>query len=114
MSKALTLGVRLLGADVHVKFAFNAIDLRPESELAAFRAMELDYDLRLLSLGFITDLEFSVRRGLGTLPAGFQPLSGTQFYDGKAVDASKASPNQGAQEKALQPDTPSNSGGKSQ
>lgn len=114
MSGALTLACRMLGADVYVEFNFAPIDLRPESELAAFRAMELDHDLRLLSYGYITDLEFSVRRGLGTLPAGFKPLSGTMFYDSKAVDASKASPNQGAQEKALQPDTPSNSGGKSQ
>lgn len=114
ISRALTLACRLLGADVYVEFEFDPIDLRPQSELAAFKTMEMDSDLRLLSLGFITDLEFSVRRGLGTLPAGFKPLTGTMFYDAKAVDASKASPNQGAQEKALQPDTPSKAGGKSQ
>lgn len=113
-SKALTLACRLYGLPVYVKFKFDSIDLRPENELAAFRTMQMDKDLRLLSLGFITDLEFSIRQGLGTLPDGFTELSGTQFYESKAVDASKASPNDGAQERALQPDTPSKAGGKSQ
>lgn len=114
MSKALTLACRLLGSLVYVEFKMDSINLRPESELAAFRTMEMDRDLRLLSLGFITDLEFSVRQGLGTLPAGYTPLSGTGFYDSKAVDASKATPNNGAQETALTPKTPSKAGGDSQ
>ena len=114
MSKALTLGCRLMGSLVYVEFKMDSINLRPESELAAFRTMEMDRDLRLLSLGLITDLEFSVRQGLGTLPAGYKPLSGTGFYESKSVDASKATPNNGAQEKALTPDTPSKAGGDSQ
>ena len=114
MSKALTLGCRLMGSLVYVEFKMDSINLRPESELAAFRTMEMDRDLRLLSLGLITDLEFSVRQGLGTIPAGYKPLSGTGFYESKSVDASKATPNNGAQEKALTPDTPSKAGGDSQ
>lgn len=114
MSRALTLACRLFGADVYVKFKFDSINLRPEDELAAFESMQLDRDLTLLSLGFIDDLEFSVRQGLGTLPEGFTPLAGTGFHNKKPVDASKASPNGGAQERALQPDTPSKSGGDSQ
>lgn len=114
MSRAITLGLRLLGLDVYAEFIFDPINLRPEDELAAFRTMQLDRDLRYLSLGFITDEEFSVRQGLGALPPGFVPKSGTMFYEQKAVDASKASPNDGAQERALQPSSPSNSGGASQ
>lgn len=114
MSRAITLALRLLGLDVYAKFEFDPINLRPEDELAAFRAMQLDRDLRYLSLGYITDEEFSVRQGLGALPPGFVAKSGTMFYEQKAVDASKASPNDGAQERALQPDSPSKSGGSSQ
>lgn len=114
MSRALTLACRLYGSDVYVKFKFDSINLRPDDELAAFKSMNLDRDLTLLSLGFITDLEFSVRQGLGTLPEGFEPLSGTQFHKKSPVDASKASPNDGAQERALQPDTPDKAGGDSQ
>lgn len=116
MSRMLTLGCALMGADVYVEFKFRPINLRPEDELAAFKVMKLDYTTKLLSLGFISDLEFSTIMGLGTLPDTHVPLSGTQFYTaaGGAIDASKASPNNGAQEKALQPDTPSNSGGESQ
>lgn len=114
MSRMLTLAVRLLGSTSYVKFEMEKINLRPEAELAAFRTMEMDRDLRLLSMGQITDLEFSIRQGLGSLPTGYVPLSGTGFHDSKAVDATKASPNNGAQEKALTPDTPSKAGGDSQ
>lgn len=114
VSRMLTLACRLLGSTCYIKFEMDSINLRPEDELAAFRAMQLDRDLQLLSMGQITDLEFSVRQGNGTLPEGYTPLSGTGFYQSKPVDASKASPNNGAQEKALTPDTPSKSGGASQ
>lgn len=114
MSKALTLAARLLGADVYVEFKFDPINLRPHDELSAFRTMDMDRDLSLLSLGFITDLEFSVRQGLGALPPGYTPKTGTMFHKASAIDVSKASPNDGAQERALQPDTPSKAGGSSQ
>lgn len=114
LSKLLTLACRLFGAQVYVTFVFDAIDLRPSSELAAFKVMEQDRDAKLLSWGMITDDEFSVRQGLSGLPDGYKPLSGTMFYEQKSVDASKASPNNGAQERALQPKTPSKAGGKSQ
>lgn len=113
MSRALTLALRLYGVQAYVEFSFEPIDLRPERELAAFETMKFDRDSRLLSMGQITDLEFSIRQGLGTLPDGYKELSGTGFYAGKTVDASKASPNDGAQERALQPDTPDAAGGSS-
>ena len=113
MSRALTLGMRLYGMPVYVKFKFDPIDLRPERELAAFATMKMDGDLQLLSMGQISDLEFSIRQGLGSLPEGYTPLAGTGFHGKKPVDASKASPNDGAQERALQPDTPDAAGGAS-
>lgn len=112
MSRLLTLAVRLLGSDVYVHFAFDPIDLRPANELEAFKVMQLDRVTTLLSLGFISDEEAAQMLGTGPRPAGAPPLSGTMFKDVKAVDVSKASPNNGAQEKAMQPDTPSKSGGK--
>lgn len=113
ISRALTLAIRMYGLSAYVEFKFDPIDLRPERELAAFETMRMDGDLTLLSMGQITDLEFSIRRGLGTLPTGYVPLSGTGFHSKKPVDASKASPNDGAQERALQPDTPDAAGGAS-
>ena len=113
LSRALTLAIRLYGLPAYVEFKFDPIDLRPERELAAFETMRMDSDLALLSMGQITDLEFSIRRGLGTLPEGYTQLSGTGFHSKKPVDASKASPNTGAQERALQPDTPDAAGGAS-
>ena len=114
LSRLLTLACRLFGATVYTKFVFDPIELRPGTELAAFKIMEQDRDMKFLSMGVITDDEFSVRQGLSGLPDGYKPLSGTMFYDAKSVDASKASPNDGAQERALQPKTPSKSGGASQ
>ena len=114
LNRVLTLACRLFGAEVYVEFEFDPIELRPGTELAAFKVMELDRDAKLTSWGYMTDDEFSVRQGLSGLPEGFSPKSGTGFYENKAVDASKASPNDGAQERALQPKTPSKSGGRSQ
>lgn len=78
-SKMLTLAVRLFGHDVSVDFRFNAIDLRPESELEAFKTMSQSRVLELLSLGFLTDEEASIRLTGRLPPAGFKSLSGTMF-----------------------------------
>jgi hypothetical protein len=79
LSKMLTLAVRLLGNDVYVEFTYNAIDLRPESELEAFYALRQSRVLELLSLGMITDEEASIRLSGHLPPAGYKPLSGTNF-----------------------------------
>jgi len=113
-SRALTLAVRLFGGDFYVKFRFGPIDLRPETELEAFKTMRQQRVLEQLSLGFISDEEAAEALGTGTRPAGAPPLSGTMFFNPPVSAASKASPNQDPQGKALQPPTPSKAGGASQ
>lgn len=86
-SRALTLAVRLLGQDAYVQFTFDRIDLRPDSELEAFRAMKQSRILQQLSIGLISDEEASIAL-TGRLPApGAPKLSGTFFMPG-AVDPS--------------------------
>jgi hypothetical protein len=84
-SKALTLGVRLAGKDVIVDFEYDPIDLRPETELAAFRAQKQSLVLEQLSLGLISTAEASIEL-TGKLPrAGYQELAGT-FFAAKKPD----------------------------
>lgn len=79
ISRALTLGVRLMGIDCYVKFEFERIDLRPDSELEAFKAMKQSRVLDLWSLGLLSDEQASILL-TGTLPpAGAPKLSGTFF-----------------------------------
>lgn len=115
MSRALTLGVRLYGQNAYVVFEFDPIDLRPENEVEAFRVMRQSRILELLSLGLISDDEAFVELGIEYAPEGYTPLSGTNFQGKTSADAaSKASPNQDPQGKALQSDAPKKAGGKSQ
>ena len=78
-SKILTLAVRLMGYDVYVEFKYNAIDLKPESELEAFKVLKQSRILQLLSLGLITDEQASIELTGALPPAGFKPLSGPGF-----------------------------------
>jgi hypothetical protein len=78
-SKVFTLAVRLLGHDVYVEFKYDAIELKPEGELEAFRAMKQSRILDLLSLGFKSDEEASIELTGHLPPATFKPLSGTGF-----------------------------------
>jgi hypothetical protein len=110
-SRMLTLATRIMGADVYVEFEFAPIELRPELELEAYKTMEQDRILEQLSLGLISDDEAAERLGVGPLPPGYKPLSGTMFHQKSAAPA--PSPNNGAQEKALAPKTPANGGGSS-
>jgi len=91
LSRAITLAVRLLGVDAYVEFKFRDINLRPEEELAAHRAMDTNRVLELLSLGRITDDEAQLLMGLGSLPEAAEELSGTGFYKSKAPDSVPAS-----------------------
>lgn len=86
LSRALTLAVRLYGIDSYIKFRFNAIDLRPEGELEAHKAILQNRVLELLSLGRLTDDEAQILLGLGSLPESATELSGTGFYNNKAPD----------------------------
>ena len=115
MSRALTLAARLYGADVYVKFRFTPIDIRPETELEAFKTMEQARILEQLSLGFITDEEAAELLHTGPRAPGAPKLSGTMFTKNTSADkAENASPNADPQGRALQPDTPKKGGGESQ
>ena len=115
MSRALTLSTRLYGADVYVKVLFNPIDIRPESELEAFKVMKQSRILELLSLGFITDEEAAHILETGPRSPNAPELSGTMFSVNSSADkASNVSPNDDPQGRALQPDTPKKGGGSSQ
>lgn len=115
LSRALTLATRLYGVDVYVKFRFEAINLRPEDELEAFKTMHQDRVMKLLSEGFLTDEEAAQELGTGPRAPGAPPLSGTGFMRGSGgINAEDASPNSDPQGRALQPDTPTNGGGDSQ
>lgn len=87
LSRALTLAVRLMGFDVYVEFAFDRIDLRPDSELEAFRSMRQERILELLSFGFYTDEEAAIQLTGQLPPAGFTKLSGTQFTVNKTASS---------------------------
>jgi hypothetical protein len=85
-SRLLTTAVRVHGVDAVVEFSFDPVDLRPTSELEAFKSMKQGRYLKLLSLGLISDEEASIVL-TGTLPpAGMKPLSGTFFDAGGLSD----------------------------
>ncbi len=79
LSRIFTLALRLLGNEVSVKFVFEPVNLRPEIELASFRAIEQSMLLKELSLGIRTDEEVSIMLTGSVPPVGYTPLSGTMF-----------------------------------
>ena len=85
LSRALTLAVKLYGVDAYVSVEFKTIELRPETELEAFKAMQQARVMQLLSWGRILDSEAQAMLGLGSLPESAAPLSGTGFYNAPAV-----------------------------
>jgi hypothetical protein len=111
-SRALTVAVRVMGMDGYVEFRYADIDLRPSSELAAYRSMEISSTLQLLSLGFITDDEAALALTGHLTPAGFKSLSGTGFYSASATTqeqpgtAASQTSGMGAADKNLKPGTP--------
>lgn len=76
-SRALTLAVRLFGQDVTVEFEFDEIELRPETELAAFRSQQMDVLTRKYALGVIGPMEFCMRVHGYPAPPAFTDESGT-------------------------------------
>ena len=110
MSRAFTLAVRLMGEDVYVQFEFDRVDMRPDAELEAFKAMRQSRVLEQLSIGLISDEEASLQL-TGRLPVtGATKLSGTFFKAGStdpnAVNTASAQSNTGAMQQGLNPDTP--------
>lgn len=120
-SRALTLAVRLFGHDVYVVFKYKAIDLRPESELEAFRTMREQRILNQLSLGLIPDEQACIEITGSLPPPGMPKLSGTRFMDpvmggeGGAPNSTTGAgskPGQGsATNRTLKPDTPAKPSG---
>lgn len=110
-SQALTLALRLFGYDVFVEFSFQRIDLRPESELEAFRAMKQARVLELLSLGVYSDEQANLEL-TGRLPEPSAPkLSGTFFkYAAAGADGNNpySGTSQGTLNQNLNPETPKN------
>lgn len=110
MSRTFTLALRLMGEDVYVEFAFDRVDIRPDAELEAFKAMKQSRILEQLSIGLISDEEASLALTGKLPPAGYKPLSGTFFKAGatdpNAVDTASAQSNTGAVQQSNKPDTP--------
>lgn len=115
-SRALTLACRLFGVDVYVRFKFDSLDLRPETELAAFRVMEQTRVLELLAFGFISDEEAANILRTGPRPPGAPKLSGTMFTTNKLGGDPPTFPGDTAAGRTMQPDkkVPRKAGGKSQ
>lgn len=78
-SRAFTVAIRLLGQDCYVDFKYASIDLRPESELEAYKAMEQSRVLELLSLGMLTDEDACLTLTGNLPPTGYVPKMGTMF-----------------------------------
>ena len=113
-SRALTLSVRLFGFDVYVEFKYNPVDLRPESELEAFKQTKQSRLLELLSLGMITDDQAAIELTGQLPPIGYKPLSGTMFKSKQgAADTNPNGDSNGgsALNQGLTPDTPTQSRG---
>lgn len=119
LSKTFTLSLRLFGQDVYVRFELDEIDLRPDLELEAFRAMKQSRLLEQLSLGLVTDEEACIELTGNLPPAGFTPLSGTHFFSGAPTGGenpysgtSNGGAGGGAMNQSLKPGTPTQSKGK--
>lgn len=108
-SRAFTLSLRLFGHDVVVEFQYDSIDLRPDSELMAFKQTKQMMVLEQLSLGLITDDEACLQLTGKLTPEGYTPLSGTMFKGGSAEtpDIQEKSNDGSALNKNLKPGTPS-------
>lgn len=102
-SRALTLSARMFGLDVVVEFKYDAIDLRPDAELAAFKQTKQMMVLEQLSLGMISDDEACLQITGNLAPAGMKPLSGTMF---RQPNSGQAGANMGTDTAA----NPSNDG----
>lgn len=106
-SRALTIAVRILGQDAYVEFKYNTLDLRPESELEAFKSMKQSRVLQLLSIGMLSDEVACVELTGNLPPPTYKPLSGTMFMQGSGgVVGGNPNSNTSAMEQTLKPKTP--------
>jgi hypothetical protein len=106
-SRIFTLAVRLFGVDAYVEFRYDAIDLRPEGELEAFKQTKQMRVLEQLSLGMITDEEASIAITGHLPPPGAPKLSGTMFKSVGGGAAIQTPTNSGSTlNQNLNPETP--------
>ena len=115
-SRALTMACRVMGLDVTVAFEYDTIDLRPATELEAFKAMYQSRILEQLSLGMMGDEEACLRLTGKLPPAGYVPKTGTGFhkaaspngnpYSGSGVGGGQS--GGGAANQSLATQTPTN------
>jgi hypothetical protein len=95
LTKALTLGARLAGYAGRIEVYFPPVELRPQLELEPQKTMKASRLREDLSLGAITDIEYTIEMyGRPPLP-GQPPLSGTGFANPTKIegDVEKVSPN---------------------
>lgn len=95
MTKLLTLGARLSGYEGRIEMIFPPVELRPQLELEPQKTMKSSRLKMDLSLGLITDIEYSMEM-YGRPPlAGAPELSGTGFMSQGTTDpnATEVSPN---------------------
>lgn len=76
-SQMLTLACRLFGQDVTVTFEFDEIELRPATELEAFKTMRFERLTKMYALGMIGAMEFCLRVNGFPMPKGFTDESGS-------------------------------------
>lgn len=113
LSRALTLAVRLMGIDGYVGFHFLPINLRPEEELEAYKGTKQKRILESLSFGLINDAEACFE--LGLRPQNLvASLAGTGFYQKTKSTGMDEGERDSSTGRALNPGTPSKSGGDDQ
>lgn len=95
-SRLFTMAVRLAGIDGYAVFEYEAINIRPTTELVAFRQTEQMMILEQLSLGLITDEEACLKLTGNLPPAGYVPKSGTMFHKSGAAPVTDTTSNNGS------------------
>jgi hypothetical protein len=95
-SRILTIATRLMGQDCYVEFKYAQIDLRPDAELEAYKAMKQSRMLELLSFGLMTDEEVAIELTGNLPPQGYKPLMGTMFRVGAGASAGAGQPGTAA------------------
>ena len=109
-SRALTIATRLMGKDCYVEFTYAQIDLRPDAELEAYKAMKQSRILELLSLGLVSDEEACIELTGNLPPVGYKPLAGSMFKATSTTASAQpgtAASGTSAMGRTLSPSTPS-------
>lgn len=117
LSRALTLGVRLLGYEGSVKLSPSPVELRPDGEMQAYVAAKQAYVLKQWSLGLINGAQVCYELDLRPNML-VEELAGTRFDDASSSTSGAADANDpdrvNSAEASLNPGTPTKSGGADQ